>query len=260
MKTAGNVSLILFIGTIVFFTGCGSNGNSTSGSEKTKTIKTKTDKKTGKKVSNTDSQTNATKKAAKDTEDVIPGKDESEFIPKGWKIIDKITGDLDGDSQVDSALQLENKEAEEDDEFDHRMIVLFKTSDGKYRMGAEAKKLIRCTFCGGMLGGVGLATVKIEKGVLIVSQMYGSREGTDYLLRFRYEKRSKRFLLIGEDVRNFDRGTGKADSTSTNYLTGEQIVTKEEVNDKGDDVVVSKTNKTVPKSKKYIEDVSYKSY
>ena len=199
------------------------------------------------------------KNAAPQAGKAEPGKDEKEFIPEGWKVIDRVKGELNNDSREDLVVQIENTKAKDDDEFDRRMFILLGTSDGKYRLGAEAKKVIRCTFCGGMLGG-GPANVKIEKGVLIVSQLYGSREATDYLHRFRYEASTKKFLMIGEDVRNFDRGTGKAESTSTNYLTGKQIVTKEKVNDKGDDVVVSKKEKKVAKSKKYIEDISYTSY
>ncbi len=184
---------------------------------------------------------------------------ESAFVPKGWKVEDKMTGDLNGDSLPDTVLQILN-ESNDGGEYDRSLLILFKTKDGKFTKAAEAKKVIRCSGCGGMLGD-GPADIKIENGVLIVSQLYGSREATDYLHRFRFEPSTKKFLLIGEDINNYDRGTGASEVTSTNYLTGKQVVTKSQYNQKTDkEDVVSKKEKSVPKSKKYIEDVDYANY
>ncbi len=262
MRMLINTLLLITLSGLILFVGCNPKDASTKTSEKTpknSATPNQTDGELADKKTNDGEKKEATQNKPEKTQAAIAGKDEKEFVPKGWKQIDRITGNLNDDSLSDSVIQIENENAEEDDDFDRILLILFKTNDGKYRKGAEAKKIIRCTSCGGMLGG-GPAEVKIEKGVLLISQMYGSREGTIYLHRFRFEKSSKKFLLIGEDVRNFDRGTGKADSTSTNYLTGKQIVTKEERNEKGDDMKTSKQEKTVAKTKRYIEEINYNKY
>ncbi len=179
-----------------------------------------------------------------------------EFIPKGWKLEYKTEGDLNGDKMPDTVLQLIQDEAEESEEAQRTLVILIQEYDRKFTKFAEAKRLLMCKGCGGMLGSG--ASIEIKNGILLISQMYGSREGTNFLLRFRYEPQSKRFLLIGEDVNNFDRGTGAAETTSTNYLTGKQIITKSKGGET--DVTESVQRKRVPKREIYIEDVSYENY
>jgi len=262
MKITINTLLLIILSGFILFVGCSTKDASTETSKKTPNASNAPNQNDGvataKKTKDIEKK-EATQGKLEKTQTAIKGKEEKEFIPKGWKQIDRITGDLNNDSLSDSVIQIENEKAGEDDDFDRSLLILFKTSDGKFRKGAEAKKIIRCASCGGMLGG-GPANIKIEKGVLLISQMYGSREGTNYLHRFRFEKSSKKSLLIGEDIRNFDRGTGNADTTSTNYLTGKQILTKEKRNEKGDDVETSKQEKKVAKTKIYIEDINYNKY
>jgi len=188
------------------------------------------------------------------------------FVPKGWKSQDEQAGDLNGDGLPDAVLQLIEDKPMRDakDEFQERqraMLILFKTADGKYARGAVASKLLMCASCGGMLGGDGehpAADVKIEKGVLIVSQLYGARESTDLLQRFRYDTASHTFLLIGQDITGVDRLTGASETVSTNFLTGKQITERRKINAKTEkEVVLSKQTKVVPKARKTIEQVDF---
>lgn len=184
---------------------------------------------------------------------------EKSFVPKGWKAKDKMTGDLNGDSISDTVLQILNENADGGD-YDRSLLILFKDKNGKFTKAAEGKKVIRCSSCGGMLGG-GTADIKIENGILIISQLYGSREATDYLHRFRYEPSTKKFLLIGEDISNYDRATGASEMTSTNYLTNKQIITTAQFNQETDkEDIISKKEKTIQKTRKYLEDVDYAKY
>lgn len=188
------------------------------------------------------------------------------FIPKGWKAQDEQAGDLNGDGLPDAVLQLiEDKPARDaKDEFQERqraMLILFKTADGKYARAAVASKLLMCASCGGMLGGDGSnpgADVKIEKGVLLVSQLYGARESTDLLQRFRYDAATQKFILIGQDITGVDRLTGNSETVSTNFLTGKQVIERRKINAKTEkEVVVSKQTKVVPKTRKTIEQVDF---
>ena len=189
------------------------------------------------------------------------------FVPKGWKSQDEQAGDLNGDGLPDAVLQLiEDKPARDaKDEFQERqraLLILFKTADGKYARAAVANKLLMCASCGGMLGGSAGdapgADVKIEKGVLIVSQLSGSRESTDLLQRFRYDARSQKFLLIGQDITSADRLVGNSEVISTNFLTGKQVIERRKYNQKTDkEVVLSKQIKVVAKARKTIEQVDF---
>jgi hypothetical protein len=188
------------------------------------------------------------------------------FIPKGWKAQDEQAGDLNGDGAPDAVLQLIEDKPERDakDEFQERsraLLILFKTADGKFSRAAVASKLLQCGGCGGMLGGTGEsagADVKIEKGVLIVSQLSGARDAMDHLQRFRYDAPAQKFRLIGEDLTNFDRATGASETISTNFLTGKQITERRKMNPKTEkEIVVSKQVKVVAKSNKTIEQVDF---
>lgn len=189
------------------------------------------------------------------------------FIPKGWKAQDEQTGDLNGDGLPDAVLQLIEDKPVRDarDEFQERqraMLILFKTAEGKYTRAAVAAKLLMCASCGGMLGGSAGdspgADVQIQKGVLIVSQLSGSRESTDLVQRFRYDAQSQKFLLIGQDITSRDRLTGESETVSTNFLTGRRITERRKINVKTEkEILVSKQTKVVAKSRKTIEQVDY---
>jgi hypothetical protein len=181
---------------------------------------------------------------------------EEKFIPAGWKPEARTTGDLNTDGLADSILQLIHTDPEKE-EFNRQLVILFKTPGGGYNKAAASQKIIRCSSCGGMLGG-GPATVSVKDGVLTIEQMYGSREGTDYLHRLRYEPGTKKFRLIGEDISNFDRLTNASEHTSTNYLTGRQII--KTVKGGENETKETVTRKTVPRTKKYLEDIDYNDY
>lgn len=181
----------------------------------------------------------------------------SEFVPSGWKVEDQQSGDLNNDSVPDLILQLGNNGDKKGD-YNRSLIILFKSQDGKFTKAAEAKKLIRCSECGGMLGS-GLSEIKVENGVLIIDTLYGSRDSVNYVLKFRYTPESKRFLLIGEDVENTDRAVGSIQTTSINYLTNKKIETKKQADEKTEKVLSTKESKISPQ-KKYIEEIDYQKY
>ncbi len=181
---------------------------------------------------------------------------EKKFVPKGWKLEEKTVGDLNKDSLPDSILQIVDPNPDAED-YNRNLIILFKTKNGGYTKVAESKRIIRCTSCGGMLGG-GPADISVKKGVMIISQMYGSRNGVDYLHRLRYEPATKRFRLIGEDINEFDRLDLTSKNTSTNYLTGRQIIKTSKGGE--NDVKETVKRKRIPKTKKYLRDINYNNY
>ncbi len=183
-----------------------------------------------------------------------------DFVPNGWKIEQQIEGDLNHDSLPDTVLQLIEAKPEKDSQGDYQdryraLLILLKTKDGKFSRAGVANKLIQCTSCGGMLGfgGAG-ADLKIKNGVLIVSQFSGSREAREVVQLFRYA--SNNFYLIGEDSTMRDRAMGSSTATSTNFLTGKQIIEKRQYNQKLDrDALLSKRTKVVAKKRQLFEDI-----
>ena len=193
----------------------------------------------------------------------VEGSAAQDFAPRGWKIEEEIKGDLNADSRPDTVVKLiEDLPAETSDgalnDRYRALLVLAGGADGKLQRVGAATRLLRCTGCGGVLGDPGGGDVKIEKGVLIISQLYGSRESVDITQRFRYDPRLKRFMLIGEDVENRDRAVGTSVIESSNYLTGVKTIKETRYNQKNDrDVVVSSTTKRIPTKKRFLEDIDY---
>ena len=114
----------------------------------------------------------------------MSGKDTRDFIPKGWKLEEQKSADLDGDSNADYVLKLiEDKPAKTaDDVVNDRaraLLILMSDATGKLSRAALADKLLHCTGCGGAFYGVVEAPAEVEvdaKGVIVVSQDHGSRE------------------------------------------------------------------------------------
>ena len=181
----------------------------------------------------------------------------SKFVPPGWKIEQKLTADLNGDSLPDFALKLVENKPEKDQggdptERSRALVIVLQNQDGKLARAGVADRLLQCTRCGGAFYGVveAPANVKIEKGVIIVEQDHGSRDLTNTTYRFRYDADTQRFILIGFDFADADRLTGKDVSESTNYLTGVRRVTRGKAT----------TSSTIPRKKIFIEDVDYEHF
>lgn len=191
-----------------------------------------------------------------------------DFVPRGWKIETsegEITGDLNKDAVADKVLRLvEDKPTEAaDGTFNERsraLVILFGKAGGGFTRAAVATRLLGCTLCAGMLGDPegGNISIEIKNGVLNVNQLSGSREATDLTQRFRYDAASKRFLLIGEDVEDYDRAAGGGTNTSTNYLTGVRITKKTgPLRKNGDSPLLSNKTTHINVKPRFIEDIDY---
>ena len=194
----------------------------------------------------------------------------SDFVPKGWKVETsegEVTGDLNKDGAPDKVLRLVEDMPVEgaDGTLNARyraLVILFARPGGGYARAAVATKLLSCTLCAGMLGDPdgGNVQIEIKKGVLNVNQLSGAREATDLTQHFRYDAALRRFVLIGEDVNDYDRLTLASTSVSTNNLTGVRITKKMKPLKEGrDPVLVSNKTTRVPVRSRFIEDVDYES-
>lgn len=153
-----------------------------------------------------------------------------DFVPKGWKIEEEITGDVNADKVPDHLLALvEDKPAVDKDDMkinrNRALVIVLADKEGHLTRGAVASSLLQCTGCGGAFYGVldAPAEVTIEKGVIVVNQEHGSRFVSNTTLRFRYSAGSNEFLLIGYDYGGRDRAEASVATESTNYTTGSRI-------------------------------------
>lgn len=160
------------------------------------------------------------------------GRAAADFVPAGWDVEGQAAGDLNGDGIADLALKLIQQKPADAKEGDiieryRALVVLFRSADGTLRTAGVADKVLQCTSCGGAFYGVveAPAEVKIERGVIVVSQDFGSREVTEHTYRFRYDAAAARFHLIGFDSTTRDRLTASVTQESTNFLTGKKITT-----------------------------------
>lgn len=149
----------------------------------------------------------------------------SEFVPAGWKIEAQTRGDLDGDRLDDAVLEL--VEVASDDQRERALVVALADGKGGWRRAGVGPKALLCDGCAGALGMVGdrPSVVTLEKNVILIDEMWGSREMSTVKLRIRWDATKQRMRVIGRDESVLDRLEGGGYSTSTNYLTGTTVVT-----------------------------------
>lgn len=155
------------------------------------------------------------------------GTNVSDFVPKGYGILEEKTGDLNHDGVPDHALVL--KDLREDKKGDERfdansriLVLLFGSPAGSFTRSGISEEEILGALDGGVLGDpfVGL---EISKGVLIIQHYGGSNHRWGFTHRWRYQNGD--WYLIGNTEMTEFILTQEMHETDTNLLTGDQIIT-----------------------------------
>jgi hypothetical protein len=192
----------------------------------------------------------------------------TDFVSVGWQIESVIQGDLNGDTKPDVVLELIESLPQMpgegiSPERNRALVILLQTEAGGFHRVAVARQLLRCVACFGTMAGAegGGAEIKVTKRVILVEELWGSRETVNTRLRFRYDSGSKRVVLIGEDIERFDRATGSRLRESSNLLAGIKLTEAERYDEKLDRLIKVDTKKQhIPKIKRFIEDINYKEF
>ncbi len=191
----------------------------------------------------------------------------SDFVPSGWRIESAISGDLNGDARPDTVLELiEDLPPTANGMPNERyraLLVLIQTATGRLQRIAAAERLLRCSTCFGMLAGPegGGAEIKVDKGVIIVSELWGSREMIHATLRFRYDPSSNHVVLIGEDIERYDRATGARLRESSNFLTGIKLTEGKRYDEQQDRLTkIPVQRQRIPRIQRFIDDIDYEDY
>ena len=192
---------------------------------------------------------------------------ERESVPPGWIVEAQTLGDLNSDKRTDIALTLLQTDSSTDKnvvtERRRALLILLRQLDGRLRRAAFAERLLQCSTCGGAFYGVADAPAKVTivKGILIVKQEHGSRNVIEQTFRFKYESGTDKFWLIGFDIADRDRATGALVEQSTNFLTGQRIVTKSQFDERVQKYVKkSATRSKVSSDRIAIEQVEHEKF
>ena len=146
----------------------------------------------------------------------------SDFIPKGYKEVERYLGDLNGDGKNDIVLIIKktdknrivtNFAGQKVDRNRRGIIILFK-SDRGYK---SASKNYNCLTSENEEGGIYFPPelwIEIKKGKLYIEFLHGRYGYWQYIFRYRHS----RFELIGYDA-SIDRGPIVNKYISINFLT-----------------------------------------
>lgn len=154
----------------------------------------------------------------------------ADFIPKGWEIMGKAEGDLNGDKQKDAVLVIKGTDAKFVTKHDGlgtspfdtnpRMLAILFWENDQYKLVQQSNSFIIMSEYPTM--GEPFQAVKITNGVVQFDfEMFMSAGGwgmSNQNYKFRYQK--EKFELIGADKTDVQRNTGEMESRSYNFVTG----------------------------------------
>ena len=170
-----------------------------------------------------------------------------EFIPKNWKILQKVTGDLNKDNLDDVALVLQEK--------DKSKIEIIKGEEGDYTIDLNRRIMIilvkDSTINGFNLVGRTntfiinrssenmadpLQEMIINNGTLKVSFFLWYSMGSWYQteLTYIFRLQNNQITLIGAEYKDIHRGTSDGIKRSFNFSTKKMSETKSHLNEDGD--------------------------
>jgi hypothetical protein len=154
-------------------------------------------------------------------------------LPKGWKVIEMASGDLNADGRADLVFVREEddpkkviKKLPANDgvrNYNPRVLTVLLAEECGYRKLGEFGKLIPPAFddeyesFDDRFGGISL-----KKGILNIRFRYWASAGAWRMCMedYKFRQESGRLRLIGSETDTFHRGSGEKDLVSTNYLTG----------------------------------------
>jgi len=163
-------------------------------------------------------------------------------LPPGMELEKRLDADLNADGLTDIAFIARNDES--------RVLgVLFGFMEEMDMGHSPAGKTALA------VDALGPVSLSAPKGVLVVEDLTGGTTAISSIYRYRYDAKSKRMRLIGDDVKLYSRTNAHGwQEISTNRLTGLQIRRSADLDDAGDYVEKPETRGKVPTTPLYIED------
>jgi hypothetical protein len=169
-----------------------------------------------------------------------------EFVPKHWKILQKVTGDLNSDNYDDAALVIQEVNPKNVlindglgidtlDTNPRMLLILFKdTVLNQFKLQEISKTFILNHYSPTMDDP--FYGINISKGILEIGFRFWYSAGSWYMTFLDYKLRFQKndFFLIGAEFEETHRGTMERTKRSFNFLTKKMSETKSEFEDKVD--------------------------
>lgn len=163
-------------------------------------------------------------------------------LPPGMELEKRLDADLNADGLTDIAFVARNDES--------RVLgVLFGFMEEMDMGHSPAGKTALS------VDALGPVSLSAPKGVLVVEDLAGGTTAISSTYRYRYEAKTKRMRLIGDDVKLYSRTNAHGwQEISTNRLTGLQIRSSADLDDAGEYVEKPETRGKVPTAPLYMEN------
>jgi hypothetical protein len=123
-----------------------------------------------------------------------PYKDLQFFIPVGYSVLDRASGDLNRDSFPDLVLILKNDSESMNYDTTRPLLLLAGDGKGKYRLLARNDHVVLCLGCGGAMGDP-YDGITIKRGYFSIEHMGGGNWRWTRIITFRYDAVSGHFIL-----------------------------------------------------------------
>ena len=151
------------------------------------------------------------------------------FQPDGWIIEAVVPGELTGDQFPDMVVTLVEDLLPQEGGIPverYKALVMLQGTESGYTLAGVGPRALRCSTCYGMLGGPdgGWPEIEIQGNVVVIDDLFGSRDAQNLVLKYRWDADRQAFRLIGRDSNYTDRLTLESTYESTNYLTGLTII------------------------------------
>jgi hypothetical protein len=165
----------------------------------------------------------------------------ADFVPKGWTILGKASGDLNGDRISDEALVLRGNSAKYKqhntglgtNEFDTNprlLVILLKNPGGDgYRLSEITKNIVAGS--DGPTQDEPFEKIAIKNNVLeiFVQSFYNAGSWSASNTVYKFQMRNGAFVLIGAEHDEVQRNTGEEAAYSYNFLSGKLRVASKSI-------------------------------
>ena len=160
----------------------------------------------------------------------------ADFVPKGWTIMGKASGDLNGDKINDEALVIRANVAKYKqtntglgtNEFDTNprlLIVLFKNPSGSgYRLAEITKNIVAGADYPTMEEPFQKIAIRNNVLEIYVQSFYNAGSWSASNTVYKFQNRDGAFVLIGAEHDETQRNSGEESSYSYNFLSGKLSV------------------------------------
>lgn len=170
----------------------------------------------------------------------------ADFIPRGWTLMDKAEGDLNGDKKNDFVLVIKaNKESflnksenlvNKQFDTNPRILAILFSENSRYKLVLQSNTFIAMSDSPSMLEP--FQSVKIANGVLRFDfEIFYSAGGwTMYEMTYKFRFQNGAFALIGADKITTQRNSGEVETRSYNFLTDKLKTTNGDISGKNNKV------------------------